>query len=104
MDCNDVESACYARGDPTCTSIWRAFHNLSQTDVTLCSRYEGVVGTDCQTTFGPYKSRTSYQGSGVVHIVNVRREEHGIYRCECDCGAGNVVNSKYYYGVIIVRK
>ena len=103
MNCNDVESVCYARRDPTCTTIWRAFHTVSKNNLNLCSRYEGLGPTDCLIGLGPYKGRTSYQSSGVVQITNVRREERGIYRCECLC-QGNVVNSKYYYGVIIVRK
>ena len=102
MNCHDVESACYA-GDPTCETHWRAFHTVSNDDFSVCSRFEGLGGTDCQIQIGPYKSRTTYQGSGVVHIRNVRREERETYRCECVC-QGNVVNSKYYYGVIILRK
>ena len=104
MNCNDVESACYARRGPTCYTIWRAHHTVSQANVSLCKRYKDLGGTDCQIPHGPYKSKTSYQGSGVVHITDLRREERGIYKCECHCGGGNIVNFKYYYGVIIVCK
>ena len=105
MNCQDVESNCKARTGQLCTVIWMAY--LSDGSQTVCSRQISVASANnsCflsgQTT--KYKDRTTYQPGGVVNIKNIRRNENGTYRCECKC-IGDIVETKSYYGVIVVRK
>ena len=107
MNCSDIEETCQNKGrvDPTCESRWTVRPTANQQTIFLCKRYFGIQDdTKCYIPNGPYKDRTSYQGSGIVHIPNVRKDESGIYSCECDCAATNFVESRFYYGIIIVRK
>ena len=103
MNCQDVESNCKTRTEKLCAVFWIASldepHNI-------CSRQIAVDSSDdsCFISLpSKYKDRTTYQSGGVVNIKNVRRNESGTYRCECKC-IGDIVESKSYYGVIIVRK
>ena len=104
MNCQDVESTCKARTGQLCTDLWIA--SLEKQYV-ICSRQISVDSSDASCFISGfasiYKDRTTYQPGGVVNIKNVRRNESGTYTCECKCRT-STVESKSYYGVIIVRK
>ena len=107
MTCQDVESLCKARTGQLCTVDWILSRPSPEEPHTLCTRQISVDSSDDSCFISGLKSvyigRTTYQPDGVVNINNVRRNESGIYRCECQC-TGNIVESKSYYGVIIVRE
>ena len=99
MNCQDVESSCKARTGQLCKVFWIG----PSSDEFICTRRISVDSSSnsCFGASSKYKNRTTYQSGGVVNIKNVRRNESGIYRCECKCGDKDV-ESKSYYGVIIV--
>ena len=104
MNCENVETGCKARTGQLCTVSWTA--RILDQPHTICTRQISVDSSDDSCFISGltsvYTDRTTYQAGGVVYIQNVRRDESGTYRCECRC-TGNTVDSKSYYGVIIVR-
>ena len=107
MNCQDVESSCKARIGQLCRVNWILSRPSLDETHTVCTRQISVDSSDNSCFIlgvtSKYKDRTTYQPGGVVNIKNVRRNESGIYRCECKC-IGDIVETKSYYGVIVVRK
>ena len=100
MSCQQVESNC--RIDPICTVYWKFKVSAESPPDNICSRPTSSPATDCGFSTSRYRPRVSYHSNGVIHIQSVTKEESGIYYCECVCTT--LEDSKYYYGVIIVRK
>ena len=101
MNCQNVESTCKDRGGEFCKVKWIA--QILDESFFICTRKISVDSTNksCFVVSAIYKNRTTYQPGGVVNIKDVRRNESGIYKCECKCG-GKDVESKSYHGVIIL--
>ena len=105
MNCQDVESKCKARTGELCSVNWIA--SILDRPQKVCSRQISVDSSNSSCFISGltsvYKDRTTYQSAGVVNIKDVRRNENGTYTCECKCRS-STVESKSYYGVIIVCK
>ena len=101
MNCQDVESSCKARTGQLCTVNW--IGQILDGSHLICSRKISVDSSNnsCFDVSTIYKNRTTYQPGGVVNIKNVRRNESGTYKCECQC-TGDIMESKSYQRVIIL--
>ena len=104
MNCYEIVENCT---NIICAVKWQVTR-INQQTYDICTRYAGTSESDKKCIIsieGTYTGRTRYDVNGVIQIDDLRRNESGIYSCNCVCPPGQTVtHTKSYYGIIIVRE